>query len=982
MSAGVNRLPAPAGLMIDRDRPVSFTFEGQAYRGFAGDTVASALAANDRWVLSRSFKYHRPRGILGLAVHDANTLVQLAGEPNVPADRQPIRDGLEVTAQNYRGSLDRDRDARIAALGRFLPVGFYYRAFFRPEGVWERFWEPIIRRRAGLGRVDTNTPHGHFDQTHGFHDVVVVGAGLAGMAAALAAAGAGAGVLLVEENPILGGALNYARFDAGGCLAASRRNVLTAQIEAQPNIEVMTGALANGWFADNWLPVIQGNRMIKLRAREVILATGVIDQPAVFRNNDLPGIMLGSAAQKLIRLYGVRPGRRAVVLTGNADGYGVALDLAEAGVAVAAVIDMRQDPVPSELAAAVAGHLPSPKRSSGFAQAGGIRVVSGAWVAEALADRHGRHVMGVRVARIDAGGGERIDCDLLCMSAGHAPATQLALQAGARLAWEDGAAGWSTTGLPAHLHLAGALDGAVELDAALAAGTRAGWRAARALGLKPGPEPPAPARPSAAAVNHPWPIFAHPKGKDFVDFDEDLQVADIVNALAEGYQESELVKRFSTAGMGPSQGRHSALNTARLVARGNARSLAETGVTTARPPVASEKLGVLAGRAFEPEYHTAMHHRHLEAGAQMMTAGLWWRPAFYGPQEVRARSMAEEALAVRRNVGMIDVSTLGGLEVRGPDAAEFLNRIYTFAYLKQPVDRGRYVLMTNDAGTIIDDGVACRLAEDHFYVTATTGGVERVYRTMLWWNAQWRLDVDVADVTAAYAGVNVAGPKSREVLAPLVEDVDLGTQAFPYMGVREGRVAGIPARIFRVGFVGELGFEVHVPASNGEALWDRVMDAGKAHDLRPFGVEAQRILRLEKGHIIVGQDTDAMTTPDEVGMTWAIAKNKPFFVGRRSIDLRRRQPAKRRLVGFTLDGPDAALPDESNLVLRGGAMAGFVTSVARSPILGHVIGLAYTAPDAAEVGRPLHIRLSSGAMVEATVVAPHFYDPENKRQEM
>ena len=474
----------------------------------------------------------------------------------------------------------------------------------------------------------------------------------------------------------------------------------------------------------------------------------------------------------------------------------------------------------------------------------------------------------------------------------------------------------------------------------------------------------------------------HPKGKDFVDFDEDLQVADIINAVAEGYAELELVKRFSTVGMGPSQGRHSALNTARIVARETGRGVAEVGVTTARPPVYGERLGVLAGRSFEPERHTAMHHRHLEAGAQMMTAGLWWRPAFYGPGARRESCIAEEALAVRRNLGVIDVSTLGGLEVRGPDAAEFMNRVYTFAYLKQPVGRARYVLMTNDAGTIVDDGVACRLAEDRFYVTTTTTGAERVYRTMLWWNAQWRLEVDVANVSVAGAAVNIAGPRARELLARLVEGIDLSAEAFPYMGVRSGGVAGIPARLFRVGFVGELGFEVHVAASHGEALWDAVFDAGRDLDIAPFGVEAQRLLRLEKGHIIIGQDSDAMTTPEEAHMSWALSRRKPFFVGKRSLEVRDRHLSKRKLVGFAIDDPFAPLPRESNLVVIDDRIAGFVTSVARSPVLGRVIGLAYTAREASEPGAALPIRLDDGRALAAEVVALPFYDPDNLRQEM
>jgi sarcosine oxidase subunit alpha len=972
MSGGEHRLPSPAGALIDRARPVTFTFAGRPYDGFTGDTIASALAAHGVRVLSRSFKYHRPRGILTMAGQDANTLVQIGPEPNVLADRTPIRDGLDVAAQNVSGSLERDRGAMMGWFSRFMPAGFYYRAFFRPRGIWQKFWEPIVRRSAGLGRVQVDAPHGYYDKAYGFTDVAVIGGGPAGLAAALSAAEAGAEVLLVEEFPALGGALTYARFDTEGTQAAARRAELVAAVEAHANIQVMTESVCNAWFADNWLPVIRGNRMYKMRAREMILAAGALEQPAIFRNNDLPGVMMGSAAQRLIRLYGVRPGRAAVVLTGNDHGYLVALDLLDAGMDVAAVIDQRRAPPPGALIDEVIGRR--------------VRVLSGHTVSEAVPGPGKRAITGAVIDSIVAigevaGEGERIACDTIAMCVGYTPTYQLALQAGARLSYDDAAAMFSIDGLPEHMHLAGSVNGRHDLAAVIADGHRAGWRAARDAGFAQGQEPAVPDE-SGESPNFPWPIYPHNHGKEFVDFDEDLQVRDILSSVADGYGELELVKRFSTVGMGPSQGRHSALTTARLVAKATGRTVAEIGVTTARPPFTGEKLAVLAGRAFNPERRTAMHHRHLEAGAQMMPAGLWWRPAYYGAPAQREACIRDEVLAVRNGLGLIDVSTLGGLEVRGPDAAEFLERMYTFAYTKQPVGRARYVLMTNEAGTIIDDGVACRMGPEHFYVTATTGGVDRIYQTMLWWNARWRLDVDVANVTAAMAGVNIAGPRSREALAGLTEGVDLDAEAFPYMGVREGRCAGIPARFIRVGFVGELGFEIHVPAGCGEALWDALMRGGAAHGIRPFGVEAQRVLRLEKGHIIIGQDTDAMTHPHEVDMAWAIAKKKPFFIGGRSIELRLRQPETRKLVGFTFEGVSGEMPGESNLVLRGGTVAGFVTSVAYSPSLEKIIGLAYAHPEDTVPGTHLGIKLDNGRIRDATVVPLPFYDPDNQRQEM
>jgi sarcosine oxidase subunit alpha len=404
-------------------------------------------------------------------------------------------------------------------------------------------------------------------------------------------------------------------------------------------------------------------------------------------------------------------------------------------------------------------------------------------------------------------------------------------------------------------------------------------------------------------------------------------------------------------------------------------------VTTQRPPFQPELLEVLGGRGFQPTRLTAMHHRHLALGAQMMPAGVWLRPAYYGAEAQRPDSIVAEVRAVRENVGLIDVSTLGKLEIRGPDAAEFLNRMYTFAYAKQPVGRSRYVLMTDGTGAIADDGVACRMNEQHFYVTATTSGVDAVYRAMMRWNAEWRLNVDIANVTAAYAAVNLAGPKAREVLARLVADIDLSGEAFPYMGVREGHVAGVPARLMRVGFVGELGYEIHVPASQGEHVWDALMREGAAFGVRAFGVEAQRVLRLEKGHIIIGQDTDGLTFPQEAEMGWAIAATKPFFIGKRAIDVQAARPLTRRLVGFTLPA-GISLPEECNLAVRGTEIVGRVTSIAMSPSLGKAVGLAYVAPDQVEPGTRFDIKLGTGTTIQGEVVPVPFYDPENKRQEM
>ncbi|RBO84154.1 FAD-dependent oxidoreductase [Marinomonas aquiplantarum] len=969
----MNRLPAPLGLFVNRQKTLNFTFEGQHYQGFEGDTIASALIANDQWLMSRSFKYHRPRGPLTMAGQDANTLVQLNSEPNVLADKQRISADLEVLGQNYNGSLEQDKDAKLSLAGRFMPVGFYYRAFYKPMGIWDK-WEPFIRKKAGLGFADLSFKPVYHDKAYLFHDVAVIGAGPAGLAAALKAAEEGASVLLVDENPMLGGALTYHRFDVEGVRANALRNQLEKSVLNHPKITVLNNATCNGWFTDNYLPIIQGNRMYKARAKQCIVASGAFEQHVVFRNNDVPGVVMSSAAMRLMSQYAIRPANTAVVLTGNDDGYLCALELVSNGVQVPLIVDMRAKGADETLQHAVAQQ--------------GIKVRLNATVYEALPSSDKKRLSAVQVHNITgkgqvSAGGVTIPCDMLCMSAGYMPVYQLLCQAGAKLSYNDDNARFSLTSLPNNLHVAGSANGVHELDAVIRDGQLAAYKSVISLGLTS-------SEPEVVAcdqqTNFPWPIFKHPKGKDFVDFDEDLQAKDIVNATRLGYRDVQLVKRFSTVGMGPSQGRHSALPTARLVAEATNRTVTETGVTTARPPFVPEKLAHLAGRIFSPHKYTPMHQRHLELGAHMIPAGIWRRPAYYGDPADRDELIQKEAQMVRNAVGMIDVSTLGGLEVRGPDAAEFVNRIYTFGFLKQPVGKTRYAVLTNEQGVVVDDGVACRIAENHFYITATTSGVDAVYREMTKWNAQWRLEVDIANVTSAFSAVNVAGPLARKVLSKVCFDVDFSNQAFPYLAYREGTIDGVPVRLMRVGFVGELGYEIHMPSLLGEGIWDRLMDAGSEFNMQPFGVETQRLLRLEKGHIIVSQDTDGMSHPGELSLNWAVNRKKPFFIGCRSVDIVMARKQTRKLVGFKLDAK-VTRPKEGHLVLANAsqvdcAITGNITSSEYSSTVGANIGMAFVGVDQQELGTRFPIRVDNGEIVMAEVVKLPFYDENNARQEV
>ena len=968
---GKDRINAPGfGVLINKSKPLFFSFDGAPYNGFQGDVLASALYAEGRRFISRSFKYHRPRGVLTMAGHDANSLVQAGSEPNVRADLHALTDGAVVRSINTLGTLDHDLYAGLEYLSRFLPVGFYYKTFFRPKWAW-KLWERPIRKLAGLGRLNPAAQHSkYYDKAYLFADVMVVGGGPAGLNAAIASAEAGAETLLIDEWPELGGSLLYGRTHGSRTATEEARNVLVAKARVTANLTILTGTTVSGLFADNWAAAVSGNRLYKIRSKHTLLACGTFDQPLVFANNDRPGIMFADAAQRLMALYGVKPGTRAVIATVNRFGYEAAHDLLEAGVAVAAIVDLNAAPEPALLEAA---------------RSAGIRVIPGATLVDA---RGKKHVESVAVSTIASEGRtqearEWIDCDLVLTSVGYAPAVNLASHAGAKVTYDPRIHMHRVSECPPGVSLAGSVAGLWSErnvhDDARAAGSRA---AALALG----DAAPVPAThqgdAEAARITHSYPIFTSRRGKDFVDFDEDLQVKDLINTIKDGYDDIQLVKRYSTEGFGPSQGRHANVNTIRIVARETGKTPAEIGTTTFRPPLVPEKFAHMAGRAFEPVRLTAMHARHVELGAQMMPAGLWLRPAYYGAKAKSAEAVAAEVKAVRDAVGMVDVSTLGGLDIRGPDAAAFVDRMYTWVYDKQPVGRARYALMTDMSGVIIDDGVACRLHERHFYVTATTSAIDQVYRAMTWFNVQWKMDVDVANVTAAYAGVNLAGPKARDVIRTLKSDIDFSKDAFPYMAVRTGTLAGIPVRILRVGFVGELGYEIHCPSGYGEVLWDSLMDAGQPFGVRPFGVEAQRILRLEKGHIIVGQDTDGLTHPVEAGMEWALAKKKPFYVGKRSIDMQVAKGLARKLAGFAVIDAAAPALKENHLVIRDGAISGRVTSVVQSPTLGKVIGLAYLPPDVCEVGQQFEIRTDGGVMVSAEVVATPFYDPNNKRQEL
>ena len=960
------RLPPVPGEWIDRGRQIRFRFEGTEAQGFVGDTISSALWAQGLRTLGRSFKYHRKRGLLSFANHDANVVVQHGGRLNVRADVTEAEAAAQLTAVNTFGGLERDRAAVLGRLSAVLPVGFYYKAFYnrRLFPIWER----MFRRLTGLGHVDFAAPRLRTPKRYAFCDVLVIGAGPSGLSAAVAAAETGARVVVVDENARAGGSGLYQL--GGDEQQRAAMQALLQRAASHSNLQVLAATCASGYYSDFWVPLVDRDKLTKMRAKALVVASGAFEQPAVFRNNDLPGVMLASAAQRLIYRYAVQPMRRAIVLAANGDGYRAALDLLGAGVQVAAVIDLRSG---------VAEPLLFSLRERG------VEVAQGSCVLEAIGDPVSGAVAGAQVCRLAADGepelssARRIECDGLLMSVGWAPATSLLVQAGTTMRYDDRLHQFVPDRMPDGVFACGRVNGVFGFDRRLADGRRAGEAAAAHVGF---------GHPVSAAIesepqcpSHAWPIVRHASGKNFIDFDEDLQLQDLENAAQEGFDSIELLKRYSTLGMGPSQGKHSNMNGLRVLARLTGQSPQQIGTTTARAFFHPVPMAHLAGRGFVPERHTPLRAHHERLGAVWMPAGVWMRPEYYRVQgRSREQCIHDEVRRVRGAVAIIDVGTLGKLDVRGPQAAEFLERVYTGRYGRMKVGSTRYAVMCDEAGVLVDEGVVARLADDHFYFTTTTSGAANVYRELSRLNTIWRLDCGLVNLTGAHSAVNLAGPRCREVLGPLT-DLDLSGSAFPYLAVRTGRVAAIPARLMRVGFVGEWGFEIHVPAEYGPCLWEALMRAGEAQGIGPFGVEAQRLLRLEKGHLILGQDTDGLTTPLDVGLNWALAMDKPFFIGQRSLKAIAAQPRRQQLVPFTL-APDFAgeAPKECHLVIEDGEIAGRITSIYRSPSVGCHIGLAFIRPEMAQKGRTFWIRLSNGQQVSAQVAEAPFYDPKDQRQ--
>jgi sarcosine oxidase, subunit alpha len=952
----VSRLPPQPSERLERERTVSFTFDGRRVEALAGDTIGSALYAAGRRTFSRSFKYHRRRGLLCCAGNCPNCLVAVDGAPGVRACTEPVREGARVEHLNAVPGLEFDLMSAIDAVGGPLtPPGFYYKTFIRPRRLWPAY-EWVLRHAAGLGRLAKTQEERRWrtEYRRRHADVLVVGGGHAGLAAAIAAAEAGADVVLVDDGPEPGGRLLW----EGG---HERARALAGHARAA-GVELLCSASAIGHF-DGLVPVWQGDTLHQVRAQQHVYATGAIEQPLLFAGNDLPGVMLSSGALRLAALYAVRPGARAVVATSSDRGVWAALTLAGAGVEIAAVADLR----------------PAPSQAAERLQARGIEVLLG-WTVHSARGRRGvrRAVLAPIAESYDPAARSRrrrFDCDLLLVSGGEAPASALISQAGGTTAYDSERGHFCVAELPAGVWAAGQVAGQGAHAIAGASGELAGLEAAAALelgngaagdGRRAGLRTRIQAHPQQDEAPPPASAPEHGRSRAFTCLCEDVSVKDIRRGVEEGYDSIELCKRFTTVTMGPCQGRMCQLSSIRLIGGETGQGPAEVGAPTARPPWSPVPLGALAGRPIEPAKRSAIHGRHRELGARVEWAGDWRRAYDYGDP-------GGEALAVHESAGLIDVSTLGKLLVRGPDAGLFLDRLYPNRISTLKPGRVRYGVLTSDAGRIIDDGTIGRIDELTFYVTTTSSGAGAVEQWFAWWLADWQLDVHLSDVTQALAAVNLAGPRSREILTRLT-DLDCSPEAFTYLDTRQTRVAGVSALLLRIGFVGELGYEIHFPAAYGEHVWDAILAAGEGERIRPFGLEPQRVLRLQKQHILVGQDTDSESTPFGAAMPWAVKLDKEEdFIGKWALARVVDHPSQTTLVGFTL--PNGRVPTEGAVVLdERGSAAGQVTSARQSRQLDRVIGMAWVPAALASDGATVTIA-DDGARLMASVVTEPFHDP-------
>lgn len=942
------------GGRIDRSLPVVFSFDGKAYQGFAGDTLASALLANGVMLFGRSFKYHRPRGVVAAGSEEPNALISVNRgpgrfTPNLRATGVEIYAGLQAFSQKRWPSLALDFGAINDRLGMFFPAGFYNKTFMWPRSFWDRVYEPAIRKMAGLGDAPTAEDPDDYASTFAHCDLLIVGAGPAGIDAALGAMDSNKRIILLDEQGELGGGAL-----ADPALWPWLERSLKALTEA-PNVKILTRTTGFGFYHDNFIGAVQRltdhlsdipntprEKLWRIRAGEVVLAQGAIERPLVFDGNDTPGVMLSSAAKVFANRYGVAIGKSVALMASHDSGWDDVFALAKAGVAISAIIDVREN-VESAL-------LHEADRL-------GIDV----YLNHSVIGVQGRHsVSSIQICDNDNYLGRRVDADALLMAGGWTPSVHLWSHSKGSLKWRSDLGAFVPDEPNENTRCVGACSGDWETG-------------------------------NGAVID----MLPTPKDdfriKAFVDFQNDVTAKDIKLAVREGFRSIEHIKRYTTNGMATDQGKTSNLNGLQIASSALGKPVPDIGLTSFRPPYTPQTFGALAGHAkgalFQPTRTTNIDSWAQAHGAVFELVAQWRRARYFPkPHEDMHAAVNRECVAVRSSVGIFDASTLGKIEVVGPDAAEFLNRMYINPWKALEPGRCRYGLLLKEDGFITDDGVSARLAPDRFHLTTTTGGAARVLNMMEdYLQTEWPdLDVWLTSTTEQYAVIALQGPNARKLLEPLVEGIDLSTDAFPHMAIREGTICGIETRLFRVSFTGELGFEINVPTAYGRFVWEQLMAQGAQYDITPYGTEAMHVLRAEKGFIIVGQDTDGTVTPFDAGLDWAVGKKKPDFVGKRSMarpDIV--APGRKQLVGLLTDDPNIVLEEGAQIVADPNqpipmTMIGHVTSSYWSETLGRSIAMALVAGGHKMTGKTLHIPMPDRTHT-AKVSGVVFYDAEGAR---
>lgn len=979
------------GGLIDRRQVLSFHFDGKRCSGHAGDTVASALLANGVKLVGRSFKYHRPRGILTAGSEEPNALIELRSgarrEPNTRASVAELFDGLEASSQNRWPSLGFDVGAINSLLSPIFVAGFYYKTFMWPAAFWEKLYEPLIRRAAGLGRASGEADPDTYEKAHAFCDLLIVGGGPAGLSAALAAARAGARVILCDEDFLVGGRLNGERREIDGVMGSMWARQVESELASFRDVRVLRRTTVFGVYDGNTFGAVERvsdhlarpaahqprQRLWKIVAKRVLLATGAIERPIVFGGNDRPGVMMASAVRTYLNRFAVAAGRRPVVFTSSDDGWSTAFDLATAGVTVAAIVDTRSEVAPALLATA--------KRAS-------VRSLLGAQVIET----HGARALRAVTVRRGTGQIEKIAADLLAVSGGWNPNIALSTHLGGRPRWSDDLCVFLPGNELQGAAIIGAASGSFKLADALRQGAAAGLEAAQSAGYRGTASPPLKVPDELTSVTPFW-YVAESKGKAFVDFQNDVTRDDVVLAAREGFQSVEHLKRYTTLGMGTDQGRTSNVNGLALLAAATGRTIPEVGTTVFRPPYTPVSFGAFVGqhrgREFRPTRLTSGHHWAEERGATFVEAGQWLRAQWFAAagESDWLQTVTREVQAVRSSVGVCDVSTLGKIDIQGADAATFLDRVYTNLFSTLPAGKTRYGIMLREDGFVMDDGTTAHIAPGHYVMSTTTVNAGKVVqhlehaRQVLW----PELDVQIISVTEQWAQYAIAGPDSRRLLERLLGDsIDASSAAFPYLACAEFSWRGLPARLFRISFSGELAYELAVPARYGDATIRAIMAAGAQWGVIPYGTEALGVMRIEKGHV-AGNELNGTTTAADLGLGRMMSTRKDFIgrvlAGRPGLV----DPDRPALVGVKPVDRDKRLYAGAHLLSLGAEVAlkndqGYLTSVAFSPMLGHWIGLALLARGPTRMGERIRAYdpLRSGE-IEVEVVAPAFFDPDGAR---